>query len=296
MISRGRILRFTQKPLLDKWGAIRATLRHMGRHLVAASRQAIYMILTERAARRRVFREIYRNRIWGTGARSQFFSGPGSRGEPARVYVDCMAELLSQHAFELHRPLTIVDLGCGDFEIGHALTTRLPNFSYVGCDIVPELIAHHTRTYATEHIRFQQLDLVCDPLPEGDVCLIRQVLQHLSNTEIMKLVQRLRYQFVYITEGHPSVRIGMPNPDMAAGHRVRFDPLNGRGRGVELDKPPYCLSTNEALRVSNGPHEIIITERILNKSGDCQVAQLDDDEPFVERDHLARKPLSSNGD
>jgi hypothetical protein len=82
-----------------------------------------------------------------------------------------MAPLFDQHRAELGRPLTIVDLGCGDFQVGHALTTWLPDLIYIGCDIVPELIEHHTHTYASERIRFCQLDIITDALPEGDVIL-----------------------------------------------------------------------------------------------------------------------------
>jgi hypothetical protein len=112
-------------------------------------------------------------------------------------------------------------------------------------------------------VRFCQLDLVSDPLPAGDVCLVRQVLQHLSNADIQSFFQRADYPWIYLTEGHPVLRTGTVNPDKAAGHEVRFDWRTGRGRGVELDRPPFNLATEEMFRVPAMQHEVIVTERVF---------------------------------
>jgi SAM-dependent methyltransferase len=168
-----------------------------------------------------------------------------ARQESAEGYVRGMSELLERHAAKFGRTPTVVDLGCGDFEVGHALVARFPDLTYVGCGIVPELIAHNTKTYADERISFRRLDIVADPFPVGDVCLVRQVLQHLSNAEIMRFLNRMNYMYLYITEGDPSVRTGPVNPDKPTRADVRFDWPAGRGCGVELGEPPFCLSTRE---------------------------------------------------
>ena len=213
--------------------------------------------------RRQIFQDVYQRNLWGTDGGSKFYSGIGSRGDAAKTYVRHMAELLQSHANELGRPLTVVDLGCGDFEIGRALLERLPDLNYVGCDIVPELIAHNRAVHGGPNVRFQQLDIVTDPLPEGDVCLMRQVLQHLCNADIGAFLERAGYQWVYVTEGHPAHRAGPANPDKRTGHDVRFNWRTGRGRGVELDLPPYSLATDEVFRATAPPHEIIITQRVF---------------------------------
>ena len=63
--------------------------------------------------------------------------------------------------------------------------------------------------------------------------------------------------------GHPAVRTGTVNPDKPVGHEVRFDWRTGRGRGLELDRPPFNLLTQEAFRVEASPHEVIVTERVF---------------------------------
>jgi SAM-dependent methyltransferase len=218
---------------------------------------------TESDMRRRTFQDVYERNLWGSDSGSKFFSGIGSRGAALQVYVQQMADLLRGHSVELGRPLSIVDLGCGDFQVGRALLEELPGLEYVGCDIVPELIAHNNAAYATDKVGFRQLDLVSDPLPDGDVCLVRQVLQHLSNADITAFLKRADYRWIYLTEGHPAIRTGTVNPDKLAGHEVRFDWRTGRGRGVELDRPPFNLATQEMFRVAAPPHEVIVTERVF---------------------------------
>jgi hypothetical protein len=133
----------------------------------------------------------------------------------------------------------------------------------VGCDIVPELVAHNTASFGSSTVRFCQLDLVTDTLPDGDVCLVRQVLQHLSNADIQSFFRRADYPWIYLTEGHPALRTGAVNPDKRVGHEVRFDWRTGRGRGVEVDRPPFNLATEEMFRATTPPHEVIVTERVF---------------------------------
>jgi SAM-dependent methyltransferase len=218
--------------------------------------------MNERNRRRQTFQDVYSRNLWGRDGVSKFFSGVGSNGPAAQIYVERMSELLEQHANELRRPLRVVDIGCGDFRIGRALVERLPGLTYIGCDIVPELVAHNIATYANGRVSFQHFDVVCDPLPEGDVCLVRQVFQHLSNADILTALGRMQYPIVYVSEGHPSERIGPVNPDKAVGANVRFNWHTGRGRGVELDQPPYALYTQEVFRCAVPPNEVIITERV----------------------------------
>lgn len=45
---------------------------------------------------------------------------------------------------------------------------------------------------------------------------------------------------------------------------MRFDSRTGRGRGVELDQPPYGMATEELFRVDAGPTETIATIRIVS--------------------------------
>lgn len=45
------------------------------------------------------------------------------------------------------------------------------------------------------------LDITLDDLPKGNVIILRQVLQHLSNFEIIKFIKKinLNYQYLLVT-------------------------------------------------------------------------------------------------
>ena len=217
----------------------------------------------DRAYRRFVFGKIYAGGLWGGDGTSEFYSGDGSRGEVARHFVKEMAELLRGAQQALGRPITIVDLGCGDFEVGKALLAELPEATYVGCDVVATLVARNNATYGSDRVSFRQLDIVTDPLPPGDVCLVRQVLQHLSNVEIGKFLKRARYERLYVTEGEPIHRLGPTNPDKPVGQTIRFDWITGTGGSVELDKPPFNMRTEEVIRSQIPGHEMIVTRRVI---------------------------------
>lgn len=226
--------------------------------------------------RRRAFQFVYRNKRWGSSEGAKFFSGAGSRGAVADAYIAIMVPILAAHAREMKHASTIVDLGCGDFAVGGHLLSSLQNVRYIGCDIVPEIVAHNNRCYGSRDVLFQALDIVSQPLPEGDICLVRQVLQHLPNRDISVLLPKLgKYKYVYVTEAQPIEPSGPANPDMPVGAGVRFDWRTGRGRGVELNLPPWNLGVEVACRAPASPpvKEIITTYRLENPvSSDGQKA------------------------
>ena len=226
-----------------------------------------YNNLIAGAYRRKIFQSIYRDHLWGTDGSSFFFSGDRSRGVHAKAYVEVMVPLLVQLANEATKQIVIVDLGCGDFAIGSALLESLGNVRYIGCDLVPELIDYNEYEFGTESIEFRRIDITCNLLPDGDVCLIRHVFQHLSNPEIAAILPRLsKYRYVFVSEAQPLTPEGIPNPDKPTGASVRFDWRSRSGRGVELDLPPWNLPLQEIMRTTSvgRVNEIILTHRVLS--------------------------------
>jgi hypothetical protein len=175
-----------------------------------------------------------------------------------------MTELLADWAEKAQRSITVVDLGCGDFAIGRELIARLPSLNYIGCDIVPELIEHHTKAHSSDRVCFQTVDIVAEHLPAGDVCLVRQVLQHLSNDDIQHVLPKLeKYRAIYVSEGQPMIVEGPVNPDKPIGSGVRFDWRTGRGRGLELDQPPFNRQIRSILSVPASANEMVVTVELI---------------------------------
>ncbi|MHB8899270.1 MAG: class I SAM-dependent methyltransferase [Thermoguttaceae bacterium] len=190
---------------------------------------------------REVFSDIYRRRRWG---RSDGRIGCSGAGSTTSAVVEPYVELIRGFLQSLGSQVTVVDLGCGDFTIGRRIVPLCSR--YVGVDVVPELIKHHRAANAAKNVEFRCLDISKDELPIGDVCLVRQVLQHLSNREIAAVVGKLsQYRFVFVTEHQPTDRDhAVPNRDIAHGRRIRL--LNNSG--VYLDAPPFDLPS-AALRL-----------------------------------------------
>ena len=202
-----------------------------------------------------IFDKIYAEARWGrspNGAR--FYSGMGSRPQFTAAYERLVIDLIA------HNPQirTIVDLGCGDFQVADrilkALDRRSRPVDYVGCDIAKNVVAHNQTAKARQGVRFVQANIMDDGLPAGDVALVRQVLQHLTNDDITKALANIRktYPVAIITESLPTKRIA-PNADIARGISTRV-PL---GSGVYLDEPPFSLRIRKTLDVPFSEGEFI---------------------------------------
>lgn len=129
--------------------------------------------------------------------------------------------------------------------------------SCVACDIVPELIAFNHRKFRAANLDFRIVDAIDDDLPQADVVVIRQVLQHLSNAQVAKISSKLkRYKAAIVTEHVPADADFMPNKDQVAGPHTRL----GLGSGVVLTAPPFDLSPRNVRQLcAVGQHGGIIS-------------------------------------
>jgi SAM-dependent methyltransferase len=193
-----------------------------------------------------VFTELYRKNKWG-GAQGEFYSGPGST---EKHIISPYIEMITDKVYsEACVGRSFVDLGCGDFNVGSQLIPLCS--SYVGVDIVKPLVQRNQEKYGNEAIHFMHLDIVKNELPDGDVCFVRQVLQHLSNQQIMTVLQKLtKYQWVFITEHYPTQNNDIDhNIDKVHGASIRLN----KNSGVYLTELPFSLPTNTLEQVLEVP-------------------------------------------
>ena len=107
------------------------------------------------------------------------------------------------------------------------------------------MIESHKKNFSSEHVNFMCLDIVEDELPDGDLCLIRQVLQHLNNNDIAKILEHCRkYKYVIITE-HVTVKSKARNfnIDIHEGHQYRITLASG----VYLEEAPFNIKLENLL-------------------------------------------------
>ena len=82
------------------------------------------------------------------------------------------------------------------------------------------------------------VDATKSKLPEADCVLIKEVLQHLTNTEISDLLINLRgFKYVIITESYP-FKLRKINLDKIKGPLSRSYNYSA----VEIDKEPFNFS------------------------------------------------------
>ena len=173
--------------------------------------------------------QVYDQKLWG-GKETDFYSGTGSY-ELALVnpYIDALTLFFQS----LPQPPVVCDLGCGDFNVGQHLVKHTKK--YVAVDIVPALIARNKEKFKQENLEFRCLDIAKDKLPKADCALIRQVLQHLSNQEVLYILNQLKsFKYVILTEHVPLGHFN-PNQDIISGQGTRLK----KQSGISLLAPPF---------------------------------------------------------
>ncbi|MFB9052394.1 methyltransferase [Formosa undariae] len=187
--------------------------------------------------------QVYTMKLWGDN-HTKFYSGEGSHlPDFVNPYIQVVTTFLKHHENALH----VCDLGCGDFNIGKQLVKYTS--SYIGIDIVSDLIIHNKETFKADNLKFACLDLAVDELPSGDCAILRQVLQHLSNSEIQNILNKLTaFRYVILTEHLPSTDF-VPNKDIISGQGIRLK----NGSGVNILEPPFNFKVQEVTQLSSMP-------------------------------------------
>lgn len=185
---------------------------------------------------KQTFDYIYNKGIWGKDKKGRGLSGGGSHEMGIITpYIAAVSEFLST----LPANITIIDLGCGDFNVGKNFIDKCAK--YIACDISSVVLDENKKNYEAANLRFQELDLVTDNLPEGNVAFVRQVLQHLNNEEIKAFVEKINevkpYQFLIVTEHIPAGDEFCKNIDKPTGPNIRMSLESG----VDLAEEPFNL-------------------------------------------------------
>lgn len=179
--------------------------------------------------------QVYQLNLWGSNG-ADFYSGEGShKDEIVQPYINELVSFLES----FDEPLVVCDLGCGDFNVGKELVSY--SKKYIAIDIVGELIDFNKEKFIQENLVFECKDIAKEKLPDGDCAILRQVLQHLSNDEIQKVVRKLvKYTYVILTEHLPKEDFNS-NKDIISGQGIRLK----KKSGVDLLATPFNLKIKE---------------------------------------------------
>jgi hypothetical protein len=165
------------------------------------------------------FTWIYENRYWAT---DESVSGYGS----GVAYTENIRNKLPK-LIEDYKIKSLLDAPCGDFNWMKLIVSEIPTISYIGVDIVSELIEKLNYEYSNARTLFKNLDIRIDSLPSADLIIVRDCLFHFSEKDIYLFLNNfLGSDIKYIlTTTHVNTE-GFINKDILTGDFRRIDLLS----------------------------------------------------------------------
>lgn len=167
-----------------------------------------------------IFTGIWRDNGWGS---AETRSGNGS--------TLAATEILRAHLSQLCQFLGIrklADLGCGDLNWMKEMSGAFE--FYLGLDVVAELTAENEQRFGRRRGHFfARRDIVFDDLPKADALLCRDVMTHLSNDQVLALLDKVR---------ESGARYLLATTEAT---EQNSDIRTGGWRLVDLTKPPFDL-------------------------------------------------------
>ncbi|MFA5031206.1 MAG: glycosyltransferase [Patescibacteria group bacterium] len=168
-----------------------------------------------------IFTNIYQNNKWhGTESRS----GHGSTLAATEKIREGIPTL-----FKKYKIKTIIDAACGDWNWMRHLTSTLDFESYMGIDIVKDIIDKNIENHENEKITFHNMNLINQNLTtKADVIVCRDMLNHLSNFDVIEVLKN------FIQSGSTYMLItNFPK------ERPNKDILTGAWRTINFGKEPF---------------------------------------------------------
>lgn len=132
------------------------------------------------------FTEIYSKNYWHKG------SGYGSLPANAKPYLTIL-----QDAFNNPDYKTYYDLGCGDWQL--MSTINIPtDKQYFGFDVVKTVIENNIKNYSNKNVHFSPIKNLEEFYKySGDLLIVKDVLQHLPNDQIIYFRDNILPKFKY---------------------------------------------------------------------------------------------------
>jgi SAM-dependent methyltransferase len=209
--------------------------------MIQTVKRYISDILNRKRSNKEIFSKIYDNHQWGGEGQENFYSGEGTYFKDVQIYIDTVSDFIKENNIK-----TVCEIGCGDFNVTGELLKKV-EVNYTGLDVVPSLIEHLTENFSTESIQFSCVDAASTnaKIPDVEMCIIRQVLQHLSNENILKILENIRHIPNLLITEHVPVRPGEFNGDKVTNGYIRLQ--NKIPSGIYFDKAPFSRKIKEEL-------------------------------------------------
>jgi SAM-dependent methyltransferase len=187
-----------------------------------------------------VFNKIYNDNAWGCG------SGWGSVPKSTEAYRQFIMDFIRFNEIK-----SVLDIGCGDWQFSKLIDWS--GIQYTGLD-VSDVVLSNTKNLARPGVSFIEANALTDPLPEAELVLIKDVLQHWSNVDIINFLPRLgKFDRALITNGFSPGQLVNTNKDIKTGG----------WRPVDLIKQPFNLKGSYIYQyVGDEPKRIFLLNTI----------------------------------
>lgn len=148
------------------------------------------------------------DRLYQAGGWDGMGSGPGSDPNANIAYLGMLSAVLDTPGVN-----TVLDIGCGDWQLMSRI--RLEHLYYTGWDVAGTVIEHNRQRFGSHRVMFEVRNPLFDALPEADVVIMKDVLQHMPTAHVQQVLSLVipRCRWMLITNDHtlengPDVPVG----------------------------------------------------------------------------------------
>jgi len=179
----------------------------------------------------KIFIDIYKSKLWNTAEQRESVSGIGSSLQQTKEIIQTLPSVFKKYSIN-----SMLDIPCGDFNwmenINFSKTT------YIGGDIVSEIVDDNNEKYSSRNIRFKQINLIEDELPKVNLIFCRDCLVHLSFDDVLKSIENIKNSSsIYLMT--TTFTRQQSNKDI---HTGGWRPLNLQLEPFNFPKPVYLLN------------------------------------------------------
>jgi 2-polyprenyl-3-methyl-5-hydroxy-6-metoxy-1,4-benzoquinol methylase len=186
------------------------------------------------------FNTIYKEALWGRNSEGEGFSGSGSNVENCSLYSKFIEDFIQQNNIE-----SVLDVGCGDWTFSQYMNWGAAR--YTGIDIVRSVIEKNQIKFSKPKINFFHWDDNFTDLPEADLMICKDVLQHLPIESIQLLLKQVgKYKYCLITN---DINTYGTNQPIKAGDY----------RDIDLKQAPFHIKGTKILTFPSG----LVTKQIF---------------------------------
>lgn len=203
-----------------------------------------------------VFSKIYDSNFWGS---DESKSGPGSQIGSTEKIRKSLPKLFKKYGIK-----SVLDAPCGDYNWMKSVDKT--GIKYIGGDIVDKIIRTNNKNYKDENTSFRVMDITSNKIPQVDLIICRDCLQHLSHKNVKKALKNFKdsgSKYLLVTN-YPWT---LDNYDIKNGD---FNPLNLLEKPFELPAPIEKIK--ELNRDGNCPDKYLYLYKLEDIDTDKMVA------------------------